>query len=255
MGNGFGTKKTNNPLKDIRDQKTAKAHQKLSKNTFHSANEMKMLALQHIPSDLFADFLRWNMEMQGHDYSAEQINYEAYKTLNSDPQRLSQWLNTGLFYAFAHDGVKQFCSRTAEVLVTYSTADKVYSEATLFDALLKGVTMLEHDCWRSFEDSNDEHDENYIDDRFKDVDKNVYENILAEESDEFRAYAIAWLVKQKRDSCNLFVKDNPEIYPQNKQICKNNFSKLVDRIPDHSIGEFLVQFYDWIESKSDLFAA
>lgn len=204
MGKGFGVK----TLKDLRDRGLLETYLELSKDAIKSADEMKLMALQFIPSDLFADFFAWNMEMQGHDYSPEQVNYEAYKLLNSDPNRLSQWLHTGLFYSFAHEDIKQFCVRTAEILTTYVIGFG-YSEDALFNCLLKGVTMLDHECSHSYEDSS-EGDEDYLNDPFKDVDKDAYDSLLSEDFNECQAYATAWLIKQKHDACNLFAKTSPK---------------------------------------------
>lgn len=248
MGKGFGVK----TLKGLRDRGLLRTYQELSKDTIKSADEMKLMALQFIPSDVFADFFAWNMQMQGHQYSPEQINYEAYKLLNSDPRRLSQWLNTGLFYSFAHEDIKRFCVRTAEILATYVTGFEC-SEDALFNCLLKGVTILDHECSRSYEDLN-EVDEDYIDNRFKDVDKDAYDSLLSEDFNECQAYATAWLIRQKHDACNLFAKTNPKSIPENKQTIKNNLCKLFDRVPDHQLYEFLIQFYDWAENKAEYFS-
>jgi len=248
MSKGFGAKS----LKDIRDQSLAEINQNLLKDTI-STMQVRLTALQFIPVDLFADFFTWNIKMQGHDYGPEQINYEAYKLLNSDPRRLSQWLSTGLFYAFAHQGVSKFCARTAEILTTYVTGFD-YSEDILFNNLLKGVTILDHDCSRSYEDSNDDGEEEYINDRLKDIDANIYESLLSDGYDEYKAYATGWLTRQKRDASNLFFKAYSKIVDKNKQVLKNNLSKIIDGVPDHHLYEFLVQFYDWIEGKANLFS-
>lgn len=245
MSKGFGAKS----LKDIRDQSLAEINQNLLKDTI-STMQLRLTALQFIPVDLFADFFAWNIEMQGHDYEPEQINYEAYKLLNSDPRKLSQWLSTGLFYAFAHQGVSKFCVRTAEILTTYVTGFD-YSENILFNNLLKGVTILDHDCFSSYEDSNDDGEEEY---RLKDIDANIYESLLSDGYDEYKAYAIGWLTRQKRDASNLFFKAFPKIVDKNKQVFKNNLCKIIDRIPEHYQYEFLVQFYDWVEGKANLFS-